>query len=161
MNSVGASPDSTPRVSRSLFVTALGWVAIVFGALLLPISFISAIMVAQGAPGTSESDPLGYFTVVFGPLLIAISGIGLVLRKAWGRYLLLALLLAIMPFNAYNMLRTPHEPRTFIAPSGVKTTILDSKDPYAATIFVTSLVLVVGLLTPRVRREFASARRPS
>lgn len=154
-------PQSAPPVPRSVFVTALGWVSIVFGALLLPISFISAIMVAQGAPGTSGSDPLGYFTVVFGPLLVAISGIGLLRRKAWGRYLLLGLLLAIMVSNGHDMLRVPQGPRTFIAPSGVKTTILESKNTYAAPIFFTCLVLVAGLLAPRVRREFAPVRRVS
>lgn len=156
MNS--SPPAATPatKARRSLLVTALGWAAIVFGALLLPISFISAIMVAVGSYGTSESDPLGYFTVVCGPPLIVASGIGLLLRKAWARYLLLALLLAMLAFNGYEMLRVPEGPRTFIAPSGVRTTITDSSDPYAKTVFFTCLVVIAMLLTPRVRREFAA-----
>lgn len=121
---------------------------------MLPISFISAIMVAVGSQGTSNPDPIGYATVVFGPLAALVSGIGLLRRKAWGRYLLLALLVLMLVANGYDMARAPAGPRTYISPEGVKTTVLASPVTYSGPVFLTCLALIVALLMPRVRREF-------
>jgi hypothetical protein len=49
-------------------------------------------MVAVGSQGTANATVLGYVTVVLGPAFALVCGFGLLQRKAWGFYGVLALL---------------------------------------------------------------------
>ena len=155
-------PQTPPaKPPRSVLVTVVACAVIAMSGLMLPISFISAIMVAMGSPGTSESDPIGYFTVVLAPAIAFASGIGMLFRKAWARYALLVLLLLALGAGLQEMTRAPTETTTTISPSGVKTTTLGSQPAALGPFFVLCLGLFITLLLPRVRDEFRPAPKPT
>jgi len=146
--------QSSPRSTR---VTAVAWIVIVLGALMLPISACSALMVAAGSQGTSSTDVLGYVTVVFGPIVAVACGVGMLGRKAWGFYGTLAILFAIALVNGYDMATAPMNDVTTVGPDGVRHTTLGGGAAFLAPFVLVPGVLIAILLTPRARRDFAQA----
>ena len=142
---------------RSHRVTAVAWILMALSALMLPISACSALMVAAGSQGTANTDALGYVTVVFGPAFMLACGYGLLRRRAWGYYGVLAVLGVIVLVNGYDMARAPTEDVTTVGPDGVRHTTLGGGAGYLAPFVVVPGVLIAILLTPRARRDFARA----
>jgi hypothetical protein len=142
---------------RFTLVTALGWLAVVGSALIVPISTISFLMILARSYGTSTFDPLGFLTVVVAPPVTLVAGIGLLRRKAWARLYIMALLVTIIAVNVYAMVRPPRPERRYVSPSGVPTTV--SASPRMVSVFSVAVVgaSVVALLilqSQRVRAEF-------
>jgi hypothetical protein len=133
----------------------VAWLVIVMSALMLPISACSALMVAVGSHGTQNTDVLGYVTVVFGPLFALACGFGLLRRKPWGWYGVLALCAIVLATNAYTMATAPTEDVTTIGPDGVRNTRLGGGAEFLWPFVLFPGVLIALLLTPGARRDFS------
>lgn len=143
---------------RSRFVTGLAWVAIVIGGIGVPISLISAMMVAVHSYGTNNSTVLGFVQVVLGPPATLVAGIGLLRRKRWAWGYLVFLLGAIALGTSYSACTAPKESYTYTSPSGVPTTVLASDTSGAWPIVAVCGALLAKLLTKRVREELGVDR---
>ena len=153
-----ATPSTTAaRSPRSTFVTVLGWIVIVLSALLLPISFLSLLMVATGGYGSSSADPIGFFVVVLGPLTTLVAGAGLLRRRRWALVYLAMVLCGVVVANGYDLARNPTAPRTYVSPGGVPTTVIPAGRDYVvqtSALIAIGAGLLVTLLSRKVRREF-------
>jgi hypothetical protein len=128
---------------------------IAISGFLIPISLVSCLMIAVRSYGTSTVDPLGWLTVVACPPVSLVAGIGLLRRRQWARFYMLALLFAALAFNGYKVLRGPIPERSYISPSGVRTTVLASSPTYSVPAVTISICLLAMLLSRRVRSEFS------
>lgn len=149
-------PLQTPAQPRSATTTALAWLVILASVALVPISFITLLMVIAGSYGTASATLFGFLTVVVAPPVTLVAGIGLLRRKPWARYYLLALFGVILAYNLYDLSRATPEPSHYVSPSGVPTTVL----PTDRTMFVPIIVVCFGalavLLSRGVRLEFSA-----
>ena len=143
-----------PPAPRSLLVTLLAWAVIVLSALLIPVSFISTLMIAVGSYGTNTFDPMGFLIVVVLPPASFVAGIALLRRKRWARVYLMLLMLGVFAWNVRAMIRGPTPQTTTISPTGVKTTTLASESQHSELAMLVSLGILAFLLVPAVRREF-------
>ena len=150
-----AANAATAALPRSRFITTLAWVMIVGGAAVSPVSLISLLMVAAHSHGTSSSDPIGFATVVLGPPAAFVTGIGLLRRRWWAHRFTLALLGFTFASNVMSMFRVMADPRTYISPSGVPTTVLSSGLSYFLPAVVICAGLIWKLATPAIRAELA------
>ena len=140
----------------------LAWLAIGVGALGTPISAISLLMMLAQSQGTSTSDPLGFLIVVVGPPAMIVAGIGLLRRRPWARYFMMALLLWALAHNVYLLARGPIPQSTYVSPAGVPTTVLATPvSPLTIPAILVCAGLVVTLLSRKVRAEFSVATAPS
>jgi hypothetical protein len=144
---------------RSALVTAVSWLVIVLAALALPISACSSLMIAAGSQGTAHIDPLGFLSVVCGPPFALVCGIGMLRRKAWARYGVLALLAAMLLSNGYDLVTAPSESITTIGPDGVLNTRLAGGNFYAVPLMLVCAGLIAVLCLRQVRAEFAAGPR--
>lgn len=142
-----------PPLPRSALLTALAWVVMGLSALLLPISFISVLMVVAGHPGTKTVEPVGAFTVLVGPTMTLVAGIGLLRRQRWGWWILVLTLVAIIVSNVRTMIRVESGPSHYVSPSGVPTTVYKTSIPSLGPIIGGSALALGFLLTRRVRAE--------
>lgn len=153
-----ATPSATAaRTPRSAFVTALAWIVIALSTLLLPISFLSLLMVATGSYGSSTADPIGFFIVVLGPLTTLAAGVGLLRRRRWALVYLAMVLCGIVVANGVDLARNPSVPRTYVSPGGVPTTVIPAGRDYVvqtSVLIAISAGLLAALLSRKVRREF-------
>lgn len=153
-------PLQTPAQPRSATTTAAAWLVIVASVALIPISFISLLMILVGSDGTQSTSLFGFSNVVVAPPVTLVAGIGLLRRKPWARYYLLALFGVILAYNLYALARANPEPSHYVSPSGVPTTVL----PTDRTMFVPIIVVCLGalavLLSRRVRLEFVATSSP-
>jgi len=134
----------------------LAWLAIVVGALATPISAISLLMILAQSQGTSTSDPLGFLIVVVAPPATVVAGIGLLRRRQWARYCLLALLLCALAYNVYLFVRGPLPQSTYVSPAGVPTTVLATPvSRWTVPAILVCACLVMTLLSRKVRTEFS------
>lgn len=153
-----ASPVPTAP-PRSALVTALAWVVIVGSALATPISVVSCLMLLVGSYGTKSADPIGGLIVVGGPFAFLLAGIGLLRRKRWAYYLMLAALLALLAYNVYGILRGPSPAASYVSADGVPTTVLASEASYALPFIAICVCILILLLAPNIRSEFGISRR--
>ena len=152
------APGVIPSASRSILVTSLAWLTIVIGALGTPISALSLLMILAGGPGSSTFDPLGFLIVIVGPLAAIVAGIGLLRRKRWARYFLLAIAVWALAHNVYLLARGPIPQSTHVSPTGVPTTVLATPvSPYTLPTVLVCTCLVVALLSRKVRMECSVA----
>ena len=115
-------------------------------------------MILARSPGTSTSDPLGFLIVVVAPLATLVAGIGLLRRKRWARYCLLALLVWALAHNVYLLARGPIPQSTYVSPAGVPTTVLATPvSPLTIPAIVVCGCLLLTLLSRKVRAEFPVA----
>ncbi|MEZ5446197.1 MAG: hypothetical protein R3F45_10520 [Gammaproteobacteria bacterium] len=153
-----AAPSVTAaRTPRSTFVTVLAWTVIALSTLLLPISFLSLLMVATGSHGSSSADPIGFFIVVLGPLTTLVAGVGLLRRRRWALVYLAMALCGIVVANGFDLARNPSAPRTYVSPGGVPTTVIPAGRDYVvqtSVLIAISAGLLVALLSRKVRGEF-------
>jgi hypothetical protein len=151
-----AEASTTPPAPRSRLVTVLAWLAIVVGASGMPISVIALLMILARSQGTTTHDALGFFIVVLGPLLAIVAGIGLLRRRQWARYCMLALLLWALSHNVYLLVRGPIPQSTYVSPAGVPTTVLATPvSPFTVPAIVVCACLMFTLLSRKVRAEFS------
>lgn len=151
---------TTARTPHSTFVTVLAWIVIVLSSLLMPISFLSFLMVATASHGSSSADPIGFFIVVLGPLTTLVAGVGLLRRRRWALVYLAMVLCAIVVANGFDLARNPSAPRTYVSPGGVPTTVTPAGRAYVvqtSVLIAISAGLLVTLLSRKVRVEFGYA----
>lgn len=153
-------PFQTSAQSRSATVTALAWLVILASVALIPISFITLLMILVGSYGTESASLLGFLNVVVAPPVTLVAGIGLLRRKPWARYYLLALFSVILAYNARAFVRANPEPLHYVSPSGVPTTVLPTDRTMFVPIIVVSVAALAVLLSRRVRRDFVAAPSP-
>ena len=151
------SPTFATRPTRSGGVTALAWCVILAATALLPISFITVLMVMAGSHGT-QSSLVGFVSVVIAPPVTLAAGIELLRRKAWARYYLIALFAVVLTINLYDFVRANPEPVRYTSPSGVPTTVLGTDRTMFVPMIVVSAAALAILLSQRTRADFASAR---
>jgi hypothetical protein len=143
--------------NRSSLVTALAWLIIVASAVLIPVSTISFLMILVRSYGTATWDPLGFLQVVVAPPLTLAAGIGLLRRKAWARVYVVALLMVAIATTVFGMARPPRPRRTYVSPTGVPTTVLESEPKnlaFSVVVLVASGALLLALTSKTVRSEF-------
>ena len=127
-------------------------------ALLLPISFISALMFLAGSYGTANASLGGALLVVFGPAATLLAGFGLWRRWRWAWAYVLLLMLAILALQAAGWWRGPTPQYTTVSASGVPTTVLASEAQYTPALMLACAAVLVLLMLPRVRAEFFAPR---
>ncbi len=156
-----ALPTSVVRPPRTALLTALAWLAIAGGAVTIPISVLSALMLSVHHYG-NQSDPIGFLIVVCGPSTLLVAGVGLLLRKSWGYFLALALLSFYLLSCVVDIIRAPFAPATTFNPSagGVPTTTFHSGSRNSIPPLLIGLGLLTFLFLPPVRAEFRSRRGP-
>jgi hypothetical protein len=124
---------------------------------LIPISFITFLMILAGSYGTESTTVLGFLSVVVAPPVTLVAGIALLRRNAWARPYLIALFGLILVYNVYAFSRADPEPSHYVSPSGVRTTVLGTD----RTIFVPMILACIGalaiLLSRRAHLELASS----
>lgn len=156
-------PLPTPSRRKSLFITALVWVFITLGTVLLPVSAITLLMIVAGSHGTVSTSLSGFLLVVGGPPATVLAGIGLMRRWRWAYACSLVLLVSVTWWHLAILVRGPIPEHTYTTASGVRTTVLASNINYPA--HLAALAIVVGiflkLATRAVRTEFGYARQNS
>ena len=149
-------PGSSNQPPRSATVTALAWVVILASAALIPISFITLLMIMVGSYGTSSTSFVGFVNVVVAPPAALVAGIGLLRRKSWARHYFLVLFAVILAYNIHALWRATPETLHYVSPTGVPTTVLPTDRGMFVPIIVVCLGALSILLLRRVRLEFAA-----
>jgi hypothetical protein len=135
-------------------VTVLAWAIIVLSGLAIPISVVSSLMVAAHSHGTSSVGPLGWLIVVAGPPASLVGGIGLLRRKRWAYFYVLAILGTVLLVNSYRVIRSPFGSSKQTVVNGVLTTTVTMGGIYYLPLVATCAALLVKLLSRSVRTEF-------
>ncbi|MCW1923661.1 hypothetical protein OKA05_13935 [Luteolibacter arcticus] len=150
-------PPIRPR--RSVVLTAAGWLFIVTGTLLLPISVISLLMILARSYGTASADAIGFLSVVVAPPAALVTGIGLRCRRAWAWPVALLLAGFLVALNIRDLLDHRSTTETTVSPSGVRTTVLASPPNYhSLPLIAVGAALIAMLLRRPVRSELRVAR---
>lgn len=146
-----------PSTRRPRFLTALGWVFIIAGALATPVSLISTLMILAGGDGTASGSLFGGLIVIGGPPATLISGIGLLRRRHWAYGYALAVLGVFATYSLVQIVRGSTPERSTVSPSGVITTVLASSPSYPLHFLIITICvgLLVKLRSPAIRAEFA------
>ncbi len=136
---------------------------IVTSAVLIPVSFISLLMILARSYGTASTTLAGFFGIIVAPPLTFLAGIGFLRRWRWSWLYVVALLLCIMAFNAWGLLFAPPETTTTTSASGVKTTMLTNfgSDPHHLPILAICSVLLAATFSRSVRSEFWYPAKPT
>jgi hypothetical protein len=143
--SMSAPPPIRPR--RPVLITVIGWLFIVAGTLLLPISAISLLMILARSDGTASMDVTGFCSVVAAPPLAVATGIGLLCRRAWARPVAVLLVAFLIALNVRELSSHRATTETTISPSGVPTTMLASPPNYHSVPLIgIGVVLIASLL---------------
>ena len=138
-------PPLRPR--RPVFLTLIGWLFIISGMLLLPISAISLLMILAGSDGTNSVDLTGFLSVIVAPPAAVVTGIGLLCRRAWARPVAVLLLAFLIALNLRELLNHRSTDQVFISASGVPTTLLASPPNYHSLPLIgIGVVLITRLL---------------
>jgi hypothetical protein len=152
-----APPPLRPR--RLVSVTVIGWLFIVTGTLLLPISAISLLMILTGSDGTASTEVTGFLSVVVAPPVTLVTGIGLLFRRTWAGPVAILLLGFLVALNAHTLLNRRSTTETTVSPSGLRTTVLASPPDYhSVPLIAIGIVLIGKLLTRPVRSELRMSR---
>jgi len=144
--------------ARSRLVTVLAWLLMAASVLLLPISFISALMFLAGSYGTANASLGGALLVLFGPAATLLAGFGLWRRWRWAWAYVLLLMLAILAVQVAGWWRGPTPRHSYVSDSGVPTTVLASEAQYSTPLVLACAMVLVLLALPSVRAEFFPAR---
>jgi hypothetical protein len=146
-------------IRRSLMVTLLAWGMMLMGALGLPISGITALMLIAGSYGTANAGFLDSCVMVLGPLGVLTLGFGLLRRWRWALLGTVVLLAVIGVHQGWTLVCGPSETKTYTTESGVKVTET-SAGPHAFALPIMGLCAGLGvwLLSRRVRAEFQGSR---
>jgi hypothetical protein len=159
---LAAPPSRSDSAKRSVLVTAVGWLAIVAGALGSVISVISFLMLLARSYGTNTGGLLDWLIVLAGPPVTFVAGIGLLRRKRWAWFCIVGILFSVLAWQGYQVVNPPPtESTTYVSPAGVKTTVMGSGPLYSVPIIVGGLAMLAVLLSPRARAEFAPGRSKS
>lgn len=143
---------------RSPLVTVLAWLLMLGSGLLLPISFISALMLLVGSHGTASATVGGVLLIVFAPAATLLAGFGLWRRWRWAWVYVLLLALAVLVVQIVGWWRGPTPQYSYVSASGVLNTVSASEAQYSPLLILVSGVVLVLLSLPRVRAEFFTAR---
>ena len=154
-----APPPLPPRLHgrRPGALTAVGWILIGAGALGIPVSVISSLMLLAGGDGTAGGSFFDGLVVIGGPAATLVAGIGLLRRRRWAYGSVLALLAVCAAYNLGQLLRGAMPERSTVSPDGVIQTELAWGGYYAlCLLFIAiSVGMLVKLLAPAVRAEFS------
>jgi hypothetical protein len=141
-----------------VLVTVLAIVIISISLLLVPISFISLLMILSGQPGSSTWDPKGFFFVIIAPALTVAGGVALLMRMKLGWVYIVALFCMFILSNIWELATARESTTTTTLPSGVlQTTMRSGPSPYCVPIILVSGAILVLLMWPGVRAEFFDA----
>ena len=142
-------------------MTLLAWFLMLAGIIGLPISGITVLMIMVKSYGTQTSDPLGFVIIVLGPAMLLITGFGLLRRRWWARGAAMLLLVAVMTFHAWELIKGPRPTTTYTSASGVRTTVMGSGTNHASLpIIALCLGVLIKLRSAAVRAEFAASSPP-
>lgn len=142
---------------RSPLVTVLAWLLMLGSGLLLPISFISALMLLAGSHGTASASVGGVLLIVFAPAATLLAGFGLWRRWRWAWVYLLLLALAVLVLQIVGWWRGPTPQTSYVSASGVLNTVSASEAQYSPLLILVCGAVLVLLSLPRVRAEFLVA----
>jgi hypothetical protein len=158
---IPASMDTKPPTRSAAAVTAVASLAIVAGGLGSIISVITAAMFAVGSYGTKNAGALDALITIAGPPLTLIAGIGLLRRRRWAGFTIVAILIGILAWQASDILSpAASEDRTFVAPNGVLTTTMGSGPTYSLPIIAVCIAALAALFSAKSRAEFSPAPDP-
>ena len=153
---------TTSPARRSLFVTALAWAIIALSALVIPVSALALLMLLVGGDGTASTTIGGFLLVVVAPPAAFVTGIGLLRRRRWAWWCVLALLGIVIAINVQELLTWQPTTTTTVTPSGVTTTVLGSgPNRHSLPIIALCALLGTALLSRPVRSELGVSRAAS
>jgi len=149
-------PSPSPvSPGRSAVVTILGCIFVLLGALLMPISGISLLMILAGSYGTATVDVVGFLTVVVAPPAAFVVGIGMLRRRPWAWYGALVLLVAVIVFQAGELATARTTTTTHTSPTGTRTTVMAAgANHHSLPMIAFSTLVIVILFLPSIRSEF-------
>ncbi len=144
---------------RSTILTVLAVFVIIAGALGSLISIITAMMFMVGSYGTANANPLEALIMIAGPPFCTVTGFGLLRRKRWAWFCMVGILFATLAWQASEIaFPPPAEDRTFISPSGVRTTVTGNPPMYSTPIIAVCIAMLGVLFMRKSRAEFSSVR---
>jgi hypothetical protein len=147
---------------RTLLITLLGVFTILAGGIGSLFSAF-ALLMAIGKPyANSQADPLGIFLIFILPPATLLAGIGLLLRHRWARWWLALLMFGLIALGVKGFVAPDHRNPAYAPVPGPAADALDQRvyATSAACIGVGALILL-GLFSPRVRREFGKRISPA
>ena len=152
----GVRPPLSKQARRPTFVTALGWILILAGAILVPVSFISLLMILAKSHGTAHTTFLGGLVIIGGPPATLFAGIGLLRRWRWSYGYVVVLLIGLAAHNLVQVLIGSTPQRSTVSPDGVIHTVLATDVDYPLHLLIIAICvgLLVKWLTPGTRSEF-------
>jgi hypothetical protein len=155
-DSLPTVPPALSSTPRPAFLTALGRVFLIAGALATPISLISALMILAGGDGSSGGSFFGGLIVIAGPPATLIAGIGLLRRQHWAYGYAMTVLGVFAAHSLVQIIRGETPERSTVSPSGLITTTLASSPSYPLHLLIIaiSLALLWKLRSPTIRAEF-------
>lgn len=160
---MSSSLDPSPgRPRRSLLVTLLAWFIMICSGLLIPMSFISLLMIISGGYGTQNTEPLGFFIIIVAPTLTMTAGLGLLLRWRWARYYMFVLFAVLIAVNVKSLASGGKSTTIHTTASGVVTTsenVWGGPNYHSVPIIAFCTAAIVLLWLPSVRREFRPVRK--
>jgi hypothetical protein len=105
-------------IRRSIMVTLVAWGMMLMGALGLPISGITALMLLAKSYGTANAGFLDSCVMVLGPLGVLTLGFGLLRRWRWALLGTVVLLAVIGVHQGWTLACGPSETKTYTTESG-------------------------------------------
>jgi len=142
---------------RSPLVTVLAWLLMLGSGLLLPISFVSALMLMVGGDGTASATVGGVLLIVFAPAATLLAGFGLWRRWRWAWVYLMLLALAVLVLQIVGWWLGPTPQHSYVSASGVLNTVSAAQAQYSPLLILVCSGVLALLLLPRVRAEFSIA----
>lgn len=116
-------------------------------------------MFAVGSYGTKNAKAIDALITIAGPPLTFIAGIGLLRRKRVAWFTLVAILIAILGWQASEVFNPPPAAgTTFIDANGVPTTIMGGGPTYSMPVIAVCIAALAILFSPKSRAEFAAAQ---
>jgi hypothetical protein len=145
------------KTPRPAFLTRLGWIFIVAGGLGVPVSAISLLMIMAGGQGSSSGGFFDALIVLGGPPATLLAGIGLLRRQRWAHGYAVAVLSLFALSSIVQMLKGSTPEVSTVSPSGLITTQLawSVNYPFHLAVVAISVALLVKLLSPAMRAQFA------
>lgn len=150
-----SSAATPPEARRSIPVTLLG-VAVLLAGILGSLFSLFALLMAIGKPyASSASDPSGIFLIFILPPVTLLAGIGLLLRQRLARWWTMLLAAGLIGLGVKGLIAPAHEnPAHAPVPGPAADALKHSVTLQSSASIAAGAVVFLGLLTPRVRREF-------
>jgi hypothetical protein len=139
-----------------VLVTVLAFATMAVSALLLPITFITVLMLIAKSYGTDTADAGGVVAVLIAPPATCVAGLGLLFRWRWARYYMIALLAILIAANVWELSKGGKSTTIHTTAAGVTTSeeVWGGPNHHSVPIIAVCSSALILLFLPFVRHEF-------